>query len=73
MAIPQAAVIGLLLFWDKPLHALGVAAMLAIQIAAMRVLLRDPEGKTPWYQGMGILFYISGMMIAATALRSVGV
>ncbi len=73
MAIPQALVIGLLLLWDKPLHALGVTAMLAVQLAAMRVLLRDPEGKTPWYQGMGILFYISGMMIAATALRSVGV
>ena len=72
MAVPQVVVIGLLTFWDKPLHALGVAAMLAVQLGAMRVLLRDPEGKTPWYQGMGILFYISGMMIAAVALRTVG-
>ena len=47
--------------------------MLGVQIGAMRVLLRDPEGRAQWYQGMGILFYISGMMIAATALRSVGV
>jgi chlorophyll synthase len=69
MAIPQALVIGLLFLWDKPLHALGVLALLGIQIGAMRVLLRDPEGKTPWYQGMGILFYISGMMIAAFAIR----
>lgn len=69
MALPQLAVIGLLLAWDKPLHALGVAAVLAVQLGAMRVLLRDPEGKTPWYQGMGILFYISGMMIAAFAIR----
>jgi len=72
MAVPQVVVIGLLLFWDKPLHALGVAVMLFVQLGAMRVLLRDPEGKTPWYQGMGILFYISGMMIAATALRGIG-
>ncbi len=72
MAAPQVAVIGLLFYWDKPFHALGVVAMLAVQLAAMRVLLRDPEGKTPWYQGMGILFYISGMMIAAVALRSIG-
>ncbi|WP_439154520.1 chlorophyll synthase ChlG [Yoonia sp.] len=72
MAVPQVFVIGLLAFWDKPFHALGVAAMLAVQLGAMRVLLRDPEGKTPWYQGMGILFYISGMMIAATALRGIG-
>ena len=72
MAVPQVIVIGLLAYWDKPGFALGVAAMLAVQIGAMRVLLRDPEGKTPWYQGMGILFYISGMMIAAVALRTVG-
>lgn len=72
MAVPQVIVIGLLTYWDKPFHALGVVAMLAVQVAAMRVLLRDPEGKTPWYQGMGILFYISGMMIAAVALRSIG-
>ena len=72
MALPQAVVIGLLLFWDKPLHAAGVTVMLTVQLAAMRVLLRDPEGKTPWYQGMGILFYISGMMIAAFALRGIG-
>jgi chlorophyll synthase len=72
MAVPQALVIALLAYWDRPFHALGVFAMLAIQLAAMRVLLRDPEGKTPWYQGMGILFYISGMMIAAVALRTIG-
>jgi chlorophyll synthase len=72
MAVPQALVIALLTYWDKPIHALGVMAMLAIQLGAMRVLLRDPEGKTPWYQGMGILFYISGMMIAAVALRTIG-
>lgn len=68
MAIPQAMVIGLLAYWGHPFHALGVMAMLIVQLSAMRVLLRDPEGKTPWYQGMGILFYISGMMIAATAI-----
>ena len=72
MAVPQAIVIVLLTYWGKPGFALGVIAMLAVQLGAMRVLLRDPEGKTPWYQGMGILFYISGMMIAAVALRGIG-
>ena len=72
MAVPQAIVIVLLTYWGKPGFALGVIAMLAVQLGAMRVLLRDPEGKTPWYQGMGILFYISGMMISAVALRSIG-
>lgn len=72
MAVPQVIVIGLLTYWGKPVFALGVVAMLAVQLGAMRVLLRDPEGKTPWYQGMGILFFISGMMISAVALRGIG-
>ena len=72
MALPQIAVIGLLVMWDKPLHALGVAAVLLAQLAAMRVLLRDPKAKAPWYNGTGIVFYISGMMISAFALRTIG-
>ncbi len=59
----------LLAWWDKPLHAAAIVLILGGQLAAMRVLLRDPEGKTPWYQGVGILLYITGMMIAAIALR----
>jgi chlorophyll synthase len=69
MAVPQVAVIALLIWWDKQLHAAAIVVMLGGQLAAMRVLLRDPEGKTPWYQGVGILLYITGMMIAAFALR----
>ena len=46
MALPQVAVIGLLTLWDKPFHALAVGTLLVIQISAMGVLLRDPEGKT---------------------------
>jgi len=69
MALPQVVVVGLLLFWSAPLHAMAIAAVVLGQLAAMRVLLRDPLGKTPWYQGVGILLYISGMMIAAFALR----
>jgi chlorophyll synthase len=35
----------------------------------MRKLLVDPLTNTPWYQGNGITLYVSGMMIAAFALR----
>lgn len=69
MALPQGAVILLLWSWGKPLHAAAIAVLLVLQIAAMRVLLRDPKGKAPWYNGTGIMLYISGMMIAAFALR----
>lgn len=73
MTLPQVAVIGLLLIWDKPAHGAAVAVLLLAQFAAMRVLLRDPKGKAPWYNGTGIVLYISGMMVTAFALRSVGV
>lgn len=69
MSIPQVAVIAALALWDKPWHALAIAAVLIAQFAAMRVLLRDPKGKAPWYNGTGITLYVSGMMIAAFALR----
>jgi chlorophyll/bacteriochlorophyll a synthase len=68
MALPQVAVIALLVLWGYGFHAVAIAALLAVQIAAMQVLLRDPLAKAQWYQGMGVLFYISGMMIAAFAL-----
>jgi len=72
MASAQIGVIALLVIWGKAYFALAVTALLAAQIAAMRVLLKDPKGKAPWYNGTGILFYVSGMMISAFALRSMG-
>lgn len=69
MGMAQALVIPLLALWGKPLHALGVLAVLILQIAAMRVLFRDPKGKAPWYNGTGVVLYVTGMMISAFALR----
>ncbi|KIN70026.1 Bacteriochlorophyll synthase 33 kDa chain [Sulfitobacter noctilucicola] len=70
MSVPQIIVILLLTTWGQPLHALGIVAVLALQFAAMRVLLRDPKANTPWYNGTGVALYVSGMMIAAFALRA---
>ncbi len=72
MAVPQAIVIALLLLWDRPLHALAVATVLGLQVLAMRTLLSDPKGRAPWYNGTGVLLYISGMMITAFAVRTLG-
>ncbi len=70
MAVPQAMVIALLILWDKPIFAVAISAALALQIWAMRVLLNDPKGRAPWYNGTGVTLYVSGMTIAAFALRS---
>jgi len=73
MALPQVAVIAALALWDRPWHAAAVAVVLALQLAAMRVLLRDPRAKAPWYNGTGVVLYITGMMIAAVAVRALEV
>lgn len=69
MAAPQAVVITLLFLWDRPFQAIIVSVLLVAQVWAMSVMLRNPKGKAPWYNGTGVLFYISGMMVAAVALR----
>jgi len=69
MALPQVVVVALLMIWGKPYHAAAVAVLLLAQAAAMRVLLRHPRAKAPWYNGTGVTLYVSGMMIAAFALR----
>ena len=73
MAAPQAVIIALLTLWDRPLHALGVGVVLALQVVAMRRLLRDPKGMAPWYNGTGVMLYVGGMLITALAIRTLGV
>jgi chlorophyll/bacteriochlorophyll a synthase len=72
MIIPQMIVVCLLLIWDRPWHALAVAVVLLAQVAAMRVLFRDPKGKAPWYNATGVSLYVTGMMITAFAVRTLG-
>jgi len=69
MATPQVAVIALLAVWGQFWHAAAIAALLAVQVWAMRVLLSDPKGRAPWYNGTGVTLYVSGMMVAAFAVR----
>ncbi len=73
MAGPQIVVIGLLLWWGQPIHAAIIAALLGLQARAMRVMLRDPKGLAPWYNGAGVTLYVAGMMVAAVALRNLSI
>ncbi|MEM0987874.1 MAG: chlorophyll synthase ChlG [Pseudomonadota bacterium] len=68
MGLPQVAVIACLLVWGQSWHALGVAGVLLAQALLMQRLLADPKGRAPWYNGTGIVLYVSGMMISAFAL-----
>ena len=71
MAVPQVAVVGLLLQWGRPTHAAGIAVLLALQLLLMRRFVADPHGRAVWYSGLGVTLYVAGMLIAAFALRSI--
>ena len=70
MVLPQLLVVSMLVIWGQPLFALAVAASVLAQIMAMRVLLRDPRAKAPWYNATGVTLYVLGMMVSAVAIRS---
>ncbi|MQX34949.1 chlorophyll synthase ChlG [Roseospira navarrensis] len=69
MAVPQVVVIGLLLGWGHHWHALAVVGLLVVQGLLMIRFLKDPVAHARWYSGLGVPFYVSGMMISAFALR----
>jgi chlorophyll synthase len=70
MAAAQIAVVGLLIAWARPWHAIFVAALIVGQFALMRRLLDDPRGLAPWYNGTGVVLFVTGMMVAAFAIRT---
>ena len=72
MAVPQAVVIVLLLLWQQPWHAAGVAALLLLQGVLMKLFLKDPTGRALWYSGFGVPLFVAGMMVSAFALRGLG-
>ncbi|NBN93274.1 MAG: chlorophyll synthase ChlG [Betaproteobacteria bacterium] len=70
MAAPQLVVFALLLSWDQPLHALAIAALLIGQALLMRWFVHKPVERALYYSGFGVPILVSGMMVAAWALRA---
>ncbi|MTH98803.1 chlorophyll synthase ChlG [Roseibium sp. RKSG952] len=65
----QIGVIICLAVWGLILAAVSVAALSLLQAIALPRFLNDPAGKAVWYSGLGVGLYVTGMMVAAFALR----
>jgi chlorophyll synthase len=70
MAVPQFAVIVLLIWWQLPVHAVVVAVLVIAQGLLMRRLLSDPNKYASWYNATGTTLYVLGMLASAFAVRS---
>ena len=65
MALPQVAVIALLISWGLPFYGAAIAGLLLVQFWLMRSLLRAPREKAPWYNATGTTLYVIGMLVSA--------
>ena len=70
MLLPQGAVVLLLLDWGRPLHALAIGTLIAVQALMMRRFVRDPLRHALWLSGLGVPLFVLGMLASALALRS---
>ena len=73
MLLPQVIVLALLLMWDKPNYALAIGALMIGQIFLLRDFLKKPVEKALFYSGFGVPLLVSGMMVAAFAVNSLGI
>ena len=69
MLAAQVVVIIALVAWDRPLHAVAIAILSALQVMSMPTLLRSPAERAPWFNGTAISLYVLGMMVSAFAVR----
>ena len=71
MAAPQLVVVALLVSWGRPYYAIGVAALVAVQLGLMTRLVQDPKGRAAWYNATGTTLYVLGMLASALAVRGI--
>ena len=69
MAFAQLAVVAALLAWGRPVFAAAIAGLTLVQLVCMARFLKDPIARAVWYSAIGVGLYVTGMVIAAFALR----
>ncbi len=69
MVLPQLAVVGLLFGWQQPLHALAIVALVFGQLKMMQAFVAAPVERALKLSAFGVPLLVTGMMVAAFALR----
>ncbi len=69
MIAPQIFVIVQLASWGKSGYAVIIAFLVLLQGLMLRRFLAQPVEKALWYSGLGVPVLVSGMMVAALAIR----
>ena len=72
MIVPQLVVIGLLLAWQQPMSALAIMALVLGQLKLMQRFVASPVERALQLSAFGVPLLVTGMMVAAFALRAMG-
>ncbi len=70
MIVPQVAIAMLLSFLGSGVPSLLILGLVVAQIIAIPRFLRDPVRYAVWYSAVGVGLFVSGMIVAAIALRA---
>ncbi len=71
MIAPQLVVIALLAAWGASWHPIVIGGLLLVQLGLMHRFLQAPVERALFLSAAGVPFYVSGMMVASFALRSI--
>lgn len=70
MAVPQVAVVALLVHWQQPAAAGTVGLLLLTQLVLMLRFVKQPIERATWFSGFGVTLYVLGMLASAFAARA---
>ena len=73
MLAPQIIVAFLLFSWQTNLLGLSLVALIILQLVLMSYFLKNPRQRALKYSAFGVPLLVTGMMVAASALRFVNV
>jgi chlorophyll synthase len=73
MLVPQIIVAFLLFSWHANLLGLSLVALIILQLVLMSYFLKNPRQRALKYSAFGVPLLVTGMMVAASALRFINV